>query len=329
MSDKTTTKLAIIGINTDVMVTIRGEVERSPRLRSGHTKRGYLADLSAFEAWRANRPLTKLLVEAYATHLLETGRSPSTVNRTLAAVRWWVRRLADLTFEQPLPKRQREEIALQAERVAGVQDIRGERLPAGRNISEGEFRALLDICVADADRSAAGIRDAAIFALAWVTGMRRSELAGLQLADYASIREEEGELTIAGKGDKVRRVAVYNGAWQWLADWLELRGDAPGPLFLAINKGGRVQASGVSDEALAQMLEKRRVVAGLSPLSWHDFRRTFAGELLDLGTDLATVQKLMGHSSPVTTAAYDRRDENTRRKAVRGLHVPNMRRVPA
>jgi site-specific recombinase XerD len=85
----------------------------------------------------------------------------------------------------------------------------------------------------------------------------------------------------------------------------------------------------VSDEALAQMLEKRRQAAGLSPLSWHDFRRTFAGELLDLGTDLATVQKLMGHSSPVTTAAYDRRDENTRRKAVRGLHVPYMRRVPA
>jgi integrase len=75
--------------------------------------------------------------------------------------------------------------------------------------------------------------------MAWVTGMRRSELAGLQLSDYASIGEEEGELTIAGKGDKVRRVAVYNGAWQWLADWLELRGSEPGPLFLAINKGGR------------------------------------------------------------------------------------------
>lgn len=166
--------------------------------------------------------------------------------------------------------------------------------------------------------------------------MRRSELAGLALSDYASIGEEEGELTIAGKGDKVRRVAVYNGAWQRLADWLELRGGEPGPLFLAINKGGRIQTSpsregrshGVSDEALAQMLEKRRQAAGLQSLRWHDFRRTFAGELLDLGTDLATVQKLMGHASPVTTAAYDRRDENTRRKAVRGLHVPYMGRIP-
>jgi site-specific recombinase XerD len=73
-----------------------------------------------------------------------------------------------------------------------------------------------------------------------------------------------------------------------------------------IKQDGNIQASpsgdsrshGVSDEALAQMLEKRRLAAGLSPLSWHDFRRTFAGKLLDLGPDLATVQKLMGHASP-------------------------------
>jgi len=102
-----------------------------------------------------------------------------------------------------------------------------------------------------------------------------------------------------------------------------------GPLFYAINKGGKVLTGhGVSDEALAQMLAKRAGQAGLSgSITWHDFRRTFAGNLLDNGVDLVTVQKLMGHSSPTTTSNYDRRGEEVKRRAVRSLHVPYRKRV--
>jgi site-specific recombinase XerD len=69
------------------------------------------------------------------------------------------------------------------------------------------------------------------------------------------------------------------------------------------------------------MLEKRRVQAGLRR---HDFRRTFAGNLLDSGNDLVTVQKLMGHASPTTTAAHDRCGEEVKRRASRSLHVPYL-----
>ena len=118
------------------------------------------------------------------------------------------------------------------------------------------------------------------------------------------------------------------------ADWLALREPTPGeetagggPLWYAIRKGGHVQVGrGVSDEALAQMLAKRAEEAGVHDLSWHDFRRTFAGNLLDAGVDLVTVQKLMGHASPATTSGYDRRGEEVKRKAVRNLHVPYRRR---
>jgi site-specific recombinase XerD len=81
---------------------------------------------------------------------------------------------------------------------------------------------------------------------------------------------------------------------------------------------------GISDDALAQMLEKRRIQAGLRRLTWHDFRRTFAGNLLDKGNDLVTVQKLMGHASPTTTAGYDRRGEDAKRRGSRSLHVPYL-----
>jgi site-specific recombinase XerD len=65
----------------------------------------------------------------------------------------------------------------------------------------------------------------------------------------------------------------------------------------------------------------------VKPLTWHDFRRSFAGNLLDNGHDLVTVQKLMGHVSPTTTSNYDRRGEEAKRRASRSLHVPHHRRT--
>src|SRR5687768_12922154 len=87
---------------TSTLGQIEFELQRDPRLQSAHTRRAYLADLRAFEAWRANRALSKGLVESYAVHLRERQQSPNSINRALAAVRWWARRLADLVFEEPL-----------------------------------------------------------------------------------------------------------------------------------------------------------------------------------------------------------------------------------
>jgi site-specific recombinase XerD len=320
----TTVTATLIPTADTTLQRIAAALEGDPRLRSPNTKRGYLHDLAAFETWRAGRPIAKLLVEAYAAELQQVGKSPNTVNRSLAAIRWWARRLSDLAHDTPAAdpeaRAHRAEIVAQAERVAAVKDVRGERAPKGRHIASGELAALLRAC--SDDHSPAGTRDAAIIALAWSTGARRSELAGLTFANYEPTAAAEGDLRIHGKGDKDRMVYVFNGAANYLADWLALRGDAAGPLFYAINKGGVIQVGhGVSDEALAQMLQKRRAQAGVKPLSWHDFRRSFAGNLLDNGNDLATVQKLMGHASPTTTAGYDRRGEEVKRRASKSLHV--------
>jgi site-specific recombinase XerD len=328
-----------LSITSPTLQLINNEISRSPRLKSEETRRAYRHDLSRFEDWRAGRTLTKLLVEQYAAELQRAGKSPATINRKLAAVRWWARRLSDLAFEDTaLTRDERDEVSTQAARVAGVEDVSGSREHAGREVTQGELTALMNVCATD--QNAAGVRDAALIALAWSTGARRSELARLTIASIQWIDEESADLVIKGKGDKERRVYIYNGAAQALRDWLTIRGREDGLVFVSITKGGQVQigerltglkgealpqskAAGLSDEALAQLLEKRRLAAELTQhLTWHDFRRTFAGTLLDNGTDLVTVQKLMGHSSPITTSNYDRRGDETKRKALKALHVP-------
>ena len=300
---------------------IAEQLERDPRLQSAHTRRGYLNDLRSFEEWRTERPLTKLLVEEYAAHLQKLERSPNSINRALAAIRWWARRLSDLAFESPMSREQREEIVTQAARVAGIEDVSGHRQQKGRQIGTDEFQALLQAC--RTDRSPAGARDAAILAMAWSTGLRRSEMVGLRLEDWKHHLNGQ-PLEVKGKGNKRRYAYLNKNGAGWVRNWLRIRGGVAGPMFCPIRKGGHVQPlRGITDEALAQILAKRSLEAGLAlTLTWHDFRRTFAGNLLDAGVDLVTVQKLLGHSSPTTTSNYDRRGETTKQKAVGAINLP-------
>ena len=129
-----------------------------------------------------------------------------------------------------------------------------------------------------------------------------------------------------GKGNKRRSVPVPTGLDGALADWLEEHGAWPGPLFCPVDKAGRVQQAGITPEAIYRALRKRAEQAGVKTFSPHDMRRTFAGNLLDAGVDLVTVQKLMGHSNANTTAGYDRRGERAKRDAVARLHMSWTRR---
>jgi integrase/recombinase XerD len=211
-----------------------------------------------------------------------------------------------------------------ARKVAGENETtQAER---GRALTYGELMALLGACAGDT--SPAGVRDAAIVALFRVGGLRRAEMAGLDLANYD---REAQRLTVVGKRNKTRAIPIEDsGARGALADWLHLRGTDAGPLFTRIDReaGGRhvVTLDRLTDQGIYYIVEERRNQAGIEPFTPHDLRRTFAGDLLDAGVDLATVQKLMGHSNPATTAGYDRRGEQAKRKAVTNLHVPYTRR---
>jgi len=239
--------------------------------------------------------------------------APATVNKHLSALRGVLKeawRLGQMSAED-------------YHRATDLQAVRGQTLPRGRSLAAGELVALLAAC--GVDTTPAGTRDAAVIALLYAGGLRRSEVVALNVADYEA---DTGLLTIrAGKGHKDRTAYATNGAAAALNAWVSVRGSAPGALFMAVNKGGRLVPGRMTGQAVLNLLAKRAREAKVAHLSPHDLRRTFVSHLLEAGADIVTVQRLAGHSSVTTTARYDHRGEKEKKKAAELLHVPYVPRV--
>jgi integrase len=202
-------------------------------------------------------------------------------------------------------------------RARDLEPVRGEVLPAGRDVSSGELRALFEHLARDPAPGAR--RDAAIFALLFAGGLRRSEAAGLDLVD---VDEETGKVIVRGKGRKERNCWLPPSALGAIKDWLEVRGREPGAFLLPIRKGGRIEMRSMSPQAVRDACVRRAAQAAVSHFTPHDGRRTWTGDLLDVSGDLSVVQGLAGHASPTTTARYDRRPEEVRRREAAKLHLP-------
>ena len=177
------------------------------------------------------------------------------------------------------------------------------------------------------DASPAGARDAAMLAALYTGGLRRSELAALTVEDYTPT--PPALRVLHGKNDKQRTVPIPASAAAALDAWLELRGRAPGALFVPIDQAGRIADDangaglrGMTAYAIYKMLNKRARQAGIPPLTPHDMRRTFVGDLLTAGNDISAVQRMAGHASVTTTQRYDRRGEEVMRRAADTLHFP-------
>jgi site-specific recombinase XerD len=202
-------------------------------------------------------------------------------------------------------------------RAVDIANVKGETLPAGRQLDGNEITNLMEICGAKPTPS--GIRDGAIVALMYSCGLRRSEVVNLDLSDYDPSTDK---LTVSGKRNKERTAYLVNGAKQAMDDWLTIRDYRAGPLFTPINKAGKLLYRRLNSQAIYSMLARRGKKAGMSHYSPHDLRRTFVSHLLDAGVDISTVAKLAGHKSVTTTARYDRRHDEVQRKAVELIHCP-------
>lgn len=234
--------------------------------------------------------------------------APATANKMLSALRGVLKeawRLGQMSAED-------------YQRAVDIANIEAQTLPAGRDISSGEIKALVDACAKDAGVS--GIRDAAIIGLLATCGLRRAELVAIDVSEF---NLDTGEIVIHGKRNKDRKVYATNGTLAALQDWITIRGTEQGALFNPINKSGIIQrGKAMTAQAVYKMLAKRGKDAGVKDFSPHDFRRTVAGDLLDAGVDIAVAARILGHANVQTTARYDRRPEQVKKQASARLHYP-------
>jgi len=149
-----------------------------------------------------------------------------------------------------------------------------------------------------------GIRDKAIISILFSTGMRVSELVALNLSD---IGFDRGEITVLGKGKKLRVVFLSKEALTDLTNYLAERGTDQAsahnakdiPLFLS-KKGGRLTV-----RSIERLVKKYATRAGIAKkVSPHTLRHSFATDLLIAGADIRSVQSMLGHSSITTTQQY-------------------------
>ena len=153
----------------------------------------------------------------------------------------------------------------------------------------------------------------------YAAGLRRAEVVTLEVSDYDP---ETGALVVRGKANKERVAYIDNGAADAVREWIEVRGVEPGPLFCPVTQTGVVVVRPMTDQAVYAILQSRAEKANVKSFSPHDLRRSCVSDLLDAGVDISVVQRFVGHANVTTTARYDRRGEQAKKKAAKSLHIP-------
>lgn len=239
-------------------------------------------------------------------------RSATSINKMMAALRQVIRTAWRLGYFD----------AETRERTLDFKTLKAKGLranEAGKSLSDSDLRALIE--AAQDDHPKVAIRNTALLSIHYGAGMRRAEVCSLTMLSY-----DDGRLTIRGKGNKTRKVPLPSGARSALEDWLEIRGKEQGPMFCPIKKNDTMLIGrGLSAKALDKIYKKLADKAGIE-FKTHDLRRTFAGNLMDAGVDMRTVQGMMGHADINTTTGYDRRDSKARDRAAEKLYVPYKRK---
>ncbi|MGF0238194.1 site-specific integrase [Rhodococcus sp. IEGM1300] len=201
-------------------------------------------------------------------------------------------------------------------KMRSVKGIAGTRLSQGRNLRRSLIKELMEVCAADPRPQ--GLRDAAIIGILYGSGMRKSESVNL---DLSQVDFSERSLRVTGKGNK--QLIKYAPGWAFdkLNAWLAYRRsdlsegqDDDAFLFNRIRRGSHITRERLTKHAIYYIARQRGAQVGVRIMP-HDFRRSFITRVIE-EHDLSIAQKLAHHSNIQTTANYDVRDDNERRRAV-------------
>lgn len=267
---------------------------RQERQLSAHTHAAYARDLQSLISYcdkqgRDDWPtLNAQDIRAFAAACHRQGLAGRSIQRRLSAVRGLY------------------EYLLREGRIGHnpAQDIRapkGERrLPGVLDVDQMDRLLSIDT------RQPLAVRDQALMELMYSSGLRLSELTGLDLPD---LDLDAGLVSVTGKGRKTRVVPVGRKAKTALSLWLEVRRDLlpPGSELRAlfISRGGRRLAARSVQQRLDQWARRQGMEGRVHP---HMLRHSFASHLLESSGDLRAVQELLGHADISTTQVYTHLD---------------------
>ncbi|WP_307799443.1 tyrosine recombinase XerC [Actinomadura nitritigenes] len=258
---------------------------------SPHTLRAYLGDLADLCAYASDVGVTDpagldvSLLRAWLARQHALGRARATLARRTAAVRAFTHHLhrrglleSDPGLLLGTPKKRRD--------LPGV-------------LTQDDAARLLDTLDAEGPM---GLRDLAVLEVLYGTGVRVSELCGLDVDDLDTGRRT---IRVLGKGNRERTVPVGEPAVRAVDDWLRAGRPAvatedSGPALFLGARGGRLHPT-----SARRIVHSRISDAGTMPdLSPHGLRHTAATHLLEGGADLRSVQEILGHASLQTTQLY-------------------------
>ena len=263
----------------------------SERNASPHTCRSYQTDLEEFENFLRSAGLyltpagrvkieevDRLAVRKYLSFLHRKNRK-SSIARKVSTLRSFYKYLVK---EQIAPSNPAKNVATpKAEKP----------LPTALTVDEA-FRLM------EAPTEKEQLRDSAILELLYSSGLRVSELVGL---DGNQLDQELGIVKVMGKGRKERIVPVGKKAMEALQAYLKDRGpmEANAPVFIN-SRGGRL-----TSRSVGRLVKKYTRYSGVfRKISPHSLRHTFATHLLDAGADIREIQEMLGHASLSTTQRY-------------------------
>ena len=264
---------------------------KSEKNFSEHTIRAYCADVYTFLLWLDNDNPLEINPDKLAEYLYfikQINYTKTTIARKIASIRAFYNFLYQ---EELISYNPADNISIPKQ---------SKTLP--NFLSEDEVENILRNIKID---TPAGYRNRIILELLWVSGMRISELSGL---NFENLNLEQNEIKVFGKGAKERIVLIPDKTKDGLVNYIknvfnlinsEIEITPSTPLFINYN-GYRLQNQSIR-KALKNCLDKIHFIKHVTP---HVFRHSFATKLLEHGADLRIVQELLGHASIKNTQIY-------------------------
>lgn len=257
------------------------------------SKRLYGAVLDHFYGWyfaEPRAPFSKAVVQEYRTALDRHGYAPSTIALYLSALRKLAIEAADNGLLDP-------QIA------AGVCRIRGPKR-LGRRVGNWLTALQAEQLIKAPDlNTLKGMRDRAILAVGFGCGLRRSEIAALNV-EHLQLRDNRWIIAdLVGKQRRVRTVPVPSWVKDYLDSWLAQAKITTGRVFHSVTKGGELGGQSMTDQAVYELVKTYACRLGMT-IAPHDLRRTFA-KLAHAGeARVEQIQYSLGHGSLTTTERY-------------------------